>query len=184
MKKFALALLFASSTAMAVPSPMPSIQGVIAFTGGFTDNVDDTTGTGTLDFADVVNLPSYRTGDFYDVIQGNFIGVSFGPIAVVADVITPLPISMWSLIDGDGDATGFVLDTVTNYTNGSSGVEVDGFGTLSLTGFADTRGKFSLDTADNKLTFDADAEAITSPGTMALLGFGLIGLGLARRKVK
>ena len=53
---------------------------------------------------------------------------------------------------------------------------------LSLTGYDDTRGVFSMDTADQAFTFDADTRAVPAPGALALIAIGLVGLALERRR--
>lgn len=178
MKKLAVLLAGLTLSAMALAGP---IKGTIAFVGTFQDNVDTTTGNGTLDFSNVIQWSVARTDDFQD-LTGDFFNVAFGPISVTGNAID-LPVNpMWNLNDGFGVLTSFVLDTIDLYTNNANGVEVQGSGVLSLTGYDDTRGVFSLDTANNELTFDADATAIPVPSTMALIGIGLIGL-MAHRKM-
>lgn len=177
MKKLLTALLVSAPlTVLAAP-----ITGVIAFVGQVTDNVDSVSGDGSIDFYNVIQWDTARTGDFA-ALTGSFFNVAFGPMAVTGNAID-LPVNpVWNINDGFGVSTSFILDTVSLYTNDSSGIAIEGYGDLSLTGFDTTRAQFSLDTANNKLTFDADATKVAGPATGALLGLGLIALGWSRRK--
>ena len=176
MKNILIAAIAAIASSVALAAP---ITGSIAFSGTFSDNVDDVTGTGSLDFDNVTQYAVARDGDFSTALTGDFLvgDVQFGPVTVTAGVVD-LPIdTLWSIIGAS-----FVMDTVTTYSNDSGGVVLNGAGVLSLTGYDDTRGIFSMDTADQAFTFDADTRAVPAPGALALIAIGLVGLALERRR--
>lgn len=193
MKKLLIAaLMVASSAAIAIPSPLPKITGVMDFEGDLTVLGDLQTGNALLKFTNVLNDVGDREGDYATVLQGNFAGNFFDNIFIAGGApVTPIS-PLWqvqdSFVNGSEianfdllaityfDAVDFDNDGNTDFLN------LAGTGTARLTGFAETTGTFFLSSQDRLLSFSADSVSVASPGTMALLGMGLVGLGLARRK--
>lgn len=174
LKIIAFSALFAmSSMAFAVP-----ITGEIGFSG------DNTIVTGTdysdateLSFSDVV-VGSGATGSFAEA------GLTSGTSATFSNlVIDPFaPQGLW-------EAGGFSFSTNTldvDFQNAAT-MTLSGVGTVSGNGFDATEGSWSM--SANQLTFSAftitaDPSPVPAPGLLALVGLGLIGIGISRRLKK
>ena len=109
---------------------------------------------------------------------------SFSPFAPVAAFLSVPIIAPTFTLD---------LNSLTISTQNNSGIVLEGDATMNYAGFDATPGTYSLSfqTAGNpnvvgqyNFTFSANAAAIPEPGTLALLGAGLLGLGLARARRK
>ena len=115
-----------------------------------------------------------------DFVSGDLAGyISLG------DTIAALPtftydafvpsVNIWNL-----GGFSFDLDSVTSYTQNPDNLYLTGMGTVSSAGFTDTTMEWTI--SGNQFTFAA--ATVPEPSVIALFGLGLLGLGLARRKIR
>ena len=185
-----LAVLALSTSAHAIPLAAGSSLDIsgsdFAANGGSIDNA-----TG-LDFTSVrLSLdPATESGSF----SGLFTPGLIGSIQNIPTFSPFTPISgLYSFVQG-GTTLSFDLTTlaVANRTASVGGsipaLTITGTGAFNLTGFDRTDAFFTLTTqGSNVTTFSAstavpNAAAVPEPASMAVLGAGLFGVGLVRRR--
>jgi hypothetical protein len=168
--------LAAGSSAMAA-----SITGTINFnaeTGITLDTPGDFTTVDLITFQanPAASVGSLSSGSFAAIAPGT--SVTFQNI----DVGTAIP-GLWSV-------GGFTFDLATSANlSTTSGLIISGTGTIKNAAFTDTPGTFSLTASASTpgqtvFSFQATSSAVPDGGATAmLLGAGLLGLGMIRRKV-
>jgi hypothetical protein len=116
------------------------------------------------------------TTTFPTMSLGTLSSFTFGPAPGVA--VNPL----WKITSAGSPysfaATSFVIDKQT-----ANAITLHGYGKLSLTGYADTdaRWDFSANNTGSQ-SFSMSTGTVPVPGTLAILGLGLAGMSLTRRK--
>lgn len=177
-------LFFAGTNAFAEPIALPFFEGEIAF-AGVDGTATPTGGTGIgdatgIDFDNSLPIFVMGTSDDFDAIP-LMTGVTF--FDFVFSPSTPAH-PLWQITFGD-NVYQFAVDVFTVVTQTNNILAIQGTGYVSATGYSDTAGTwtFTLDQAGSSVFGWSSTTAVVSePGTLALLGLGLLGIRLARRR--
>lgn len=179
----AIGLSVASLSAQAI-----SITGGISFSGDARPAPAGNWGSATgVDFG---TAPNARVSS----VSGSYAGVPAGAVAgqlasftdfTFSPGLAPSPVTLWTFVYNSLTYS-FVMDTVSVANQSTFFLDLTGFGTLSITGFDDTRGvwRFTGQQAGTPATFSFSSsnEPLPEPSTLALLGLGLLGISAARRR--
>lgn len=142
-------------------------------TPGVAGQFGVTLALGDFATAGIVGLPVPTTGTIKDF---TFSGLGNGNYPNA-------PLTQFQLISSPSFS--FLLSSISITTQNSTAIGLQGLGTLFLTGFDPTPGEFQFTdqgTGTQGFSFSATDEVLPEPGSMVLLGTGLLGLGLLARR--
>ncbi len=165
------------------------LAGPTAFAGLITGTIDFT-GTGILN-APIPSATAFTALSNVKVAHGtqtgDYIGADGASVTAHAfaflPTLSPNPVTVWSFVFAGKTYSFSLVAPLTVIKTVGPAMTVSGSGTASITGFTDTPGLFMLTTQGRRveLSFSSATNVAEGGATMAMLGAGLLCLGIMRR---
>lgn len=194
MKKLNQLLLAALLTVLATTAQATQIDGTIDFTGSISTDSGDLLNATQIIFGNSIVQAGTGTYDpipnFADDFAITTVTFPTNPLGI--NPLEAVPFTLWGInTDADADFEySFDLSSLTVDTQTSNYLSLSGTGTLMAEGFVDSFALWSLTTqvanggTFSQISFSSNNVSVPEPGTIALLGLGLLGLSIAGRKSK
>jgi hypothetical protein len=137
--------------------------------------------TGTLAYSTLTSGSAWSFDHAANTItvgdgQVDFVSGDLASTIALGDTVVALPTFTYDVFLPSVN----IWDLVDSYTENPGNLYLTGSGTVSKAGFEDTNMAWTI--SGNSLTFAAIT--VPEPSVIALFGLGLLGLGLARRKIR
>jgi hypothetical protein len=160
------------------------IHGEIIVSGGAaTPTGTDTNGDGVIQLGEATGIDFSIAGLVFGT-SGDFSSVALYTPVVFADFIFNPSTGvdpLWTLSSG-ASTFSFSADNFSVADQNDVFLNIVGSGTISGTGYDDTAGSWSFTMTSLGTQFGWSSATVLEPGTFLLFGFGLIGMGLSKRR--